>query len=278
MRSVWTGALSFSVLNMQMKLGSAVKAGSGLRMIRTTDGAAIKFLRHAEGEITEVPWDKIGKGYDAPDGSLVVMSKAEQDAVYGEKNRVARLLMFTDASNVPPMAARTAYWVQPDTGGGKVYALLASTLQATGKVAVIQFAMRQKMEIAVLRPLDGYLALEALEWDSDLIRPDFAAPPNVADEQEQALTRQLIEDMSGKYDHAEQKDVSREAMMTAIQDKLDTGQVIRPPAVAQNPGLTPAADLTAQLKAAVEAQKTKEGAKTPAPRTARKTVRKSVNA
>jgi DNA end-binding protein Ku len=261
-----------------MKLGSSVKANKGLRQVRVKDGAKIEYLRHAQGETEEVPWDQIGKGYDAPDGSLVVMTDDEQKAVYGEKNRVAKVLMFTDASHVPPMAAKTCYWVQPDTGGEKVYALLASSLQATGKVAVIEFAMRQKMEIAVLRPLDGFLALESLEWDADLIRPDFNAPADVATEQEHELARNLIQDMSGKYDHSEQRDVSREAMMAAIQAKLDTGQVLRPASV-QGSGPAPL-DLTAQLQAAVEAQKPKEGETQPVPkpRAQRATTRRKANA
>ena len=282
MKSAWSGVFDLGGLSVPVKLGASVKDnGLSLRQVRVSDGARIQYLRHAEGETEEVPWEEIGKGYDAPDGTLVIMTEDEQKAVYGDKNRVARIVKFTDAHQIPPMSAKTAYWVMPDVNGARGYAVLAEVLRELGKVAVIEYAMRFKMVTAVLRPIDGYLALESLEWDRDMIKPDFAAPVNTATEQEMDLTRQLVTAMTGKYDHEAQVDTSSADMMAAIQKKIDTGQSVTPPPSVDAPskGATRGVgsvngSLTDALKAAVAAHKTPEGEPTPvpAPRARRKTA------
>lgn len=257
MRSTWSGSITLSLLNMPVKLGSTTKDNSlGLHMVRATDGSKIRFTRVAEADGKEVPWGATAKGYDAPDGSLVILDNKDFEAAYGSKNRVANVLMFTDASNIPPMAAKTSYWVQPDIGGEKTYALLAQALQATGKVAVLTFAMRERVSVAVLRPHDGYLSLESLQWDSDLIKPDFAAPPQTATEAEQELALKLIEQMTAKYDHATQVDESAEALRAVIQHKIEAGHVLKP-ATSDAPKQGMPQDLAASLQAAVDAQKGK---------------------
>ena len=278
MRSIWTGTLTILPLNIPVKLGSAVKKNElGLHMVRKTDGSRIRFTRVAEADDKEVGWDDIAKAHNAPEG-LVVLDKKDFEKAYGAKNRVATVLMFTDASNIPPMAVKSSYWIQPDVGGDKTYALLAGALSKTGKVAVIQFAMRERVSVAVLRAYDGYLAIESLEWAADLLTPDFAAPVDTASDTEHELTLTLIERLSDKYDHAAQKDVSSEAVAAVIQDKIAKGQYIAPPARPESTG-TAQQDLTAQLKAAVEAQKKPDVKEVPKPRAQRKTpVRKNVNA
>jgi DNA end-binding protein Ku len=273
MRSIWTGAIQFGPLTVPVKLGSAVKENKlDLHMVRDTDGSPIRFTRVAEKDGAEVEWSHVAKGYDAPDGSLVVLKKPDFEAAFGPKNRVATVLMFTEATNVPPMATATAYWIQPNTGGEKSYALLAAELQRQGKVGVITFAMRERLAVAVLRPHDGYLSLEKLEWDADLIRPDFAAPADHGTETEQELTRQLIEIATDKYDHTTQEDPSRAALATVIQGKIERKEVIAAPPRPDNVGVP--ADLTAQLQAAVNAQKAKAPAKADA-KPKRATTRRS---
>lgn len=254
MRSIWSGAISLSLLNVPVKLGSSSKDNTlGLHMVRRSDGSRVKFTRTAEADGKEVGWDEIVKGYEAADGSLVLLEKTDFQAAYGEKNRVAELLMFTDAANVPPMAVKSAYWVAPALSGAKTYALLAGALQAAGKVAILTFAMRERVSVAVLRACDGYLALEALEWDADMVRPDFAAPPDTATQDERELAATLIASMTAKYDHAAQADASAEAVMTVIQGKIERGEVIAGPPRPDNAGAP--MDLMATLTAAVAAQK-----------------------
>lgn len=255
MRSLWTGAVSLSLLNVPVKLGSSSKDNSlGLHMVRKSDGSPIKFKRVAEADGAEVSWGDIAKGYDSPDGSLVILDKDDFDRAYGDKNRTAQVLMFADAADIPPMAVKASYWMQPEKGGEKTYALLASALQSTGKVAVLTFAMRERESVAVMRAHDGYLALETLEWESDLVKPDFAAPPQTATEAEQDLALKLIGQMSGTYDHSAQTDKSTEAVMAVIQAKIETGQTVKPVRGEKAEAAAPV-DLMAALTAAVSEKK-----------------------
>ena len=258
MRSIWSGAITLSLINIPVHLGSTTKDnGLSLRLVRQSDGSRIKYPKIAEADGKEVPWHEIGKGYDAPDGSLVVLSQDEVRNVHGEKNRTAEITMFTDAGNIPPLAVKSSYWVEPETGGAKTYALLAGALQDAGEVAVLTFSMREKEAVAILRAHDGYLALETLEWDANMVRPDFAAPPQTASKADQELAAKLIADMTGKYDHTTQVNKSDDAVMAVIQGKIETGQVIKPPASPGAPRRGMPADLTASLQAAVDAQKGK---------------------
>jgi DNA end-binding protein Ku len=258
MRSIWSGAITLSLINIPVHLGSTTKDnGLSLRLVRQSDGSRIKYPTIAEADGREVQWNEIGKGYDAPDGSLVVLSQDEVKKVHGPKNRVAEILMFTEAASIPPLAVKSSYWVEPDTGGAKTYALLAGALQDTGKVAVLTFSMREKEAVAVLRAHDGYLALETLEWDANMTRPDFPAPAQTASAADQSLALKLIADMSGKYDHAAQANRSDDAVMEIIQKRIEAGQVIKAPANPDAPHRGMPANLTASLQAAVDAQRAK---------------------
>ncbi len=273
MRSIWSGDISVSLLNMPVKLGSTTQDNElGLRMVRKSDGSQIKFKRVAEADGQEVEWNDTAKGYDAPDGSLVILDKADFDEAYGPKNRVASLLMFTDASNVPPLASKTSYWVQPGKGGEKIYALLAQALQRSGKVAILTLAVRQREAVAVLRPQDGYLSLEPLNWDADILRPDFAAPPQTATGDEVDMALRLIDQLTEKYDHAAQADTSTEKLTAVIQAKIERGDIVAPPARPEGTGPQAAVDLMSALAAAVETSQ--KAAPAPAPRT-RKTAAKA---
>ena len=253
MQSIWTGAITLSKLQMPVKLGSSSQDSSlGLHLVRKEDGSRIRFTRVAEADGKEVPWDDTAKGYSAPDGSLVILDKTDFEEAFGPKNRVAELLMFTDAGSIPRAATDKSYLCQPDRGGEGAYALLADTLQRSGKVGIVTFAMRQRVTMAVLRAEEGYLYLEKLKWHSDMLQPDFKAPESTASEEEQALAMKLVESMSGKFDYEGSVDTSAEALSGIIQDKIEKGDVIAPPTAPDNGGTTAMMSLMDGLTASLK--------------------------
>jgi DNA end-binding protein Ku len=254
MRSNWTGKVELSLLSLPVRLGSATTDGGlVLHQVRASDGSPVKYVRVAEADGQEVPWPEVAKGYDAPDGSLVILDDEDFKTAYGEKNRVARIALFVPESQVPRTASRKFHLVQPDKGGEKAYALLASVLAKTGKVAVLTFAMRQRESIAVLRSQDGYLILEELEYHADVLMPDFAAPRQDFTEAEEDLAMDLIGRMSGDFDYPSYTDKSAEALGAVIAQRIEHGQVISPPAKPAGPsGPEQALDLMAALSAAVK--------------------------
>lgn len=241
-----------------MVLGSGVKQSQlGLHMVRKTDGAPIGYQYVSKTDGKPVPWDQVARGYDTPDGNLVVLDDDDFKRAYGTNSKVAEITQFARADEIPPMTIDKSYWVKPDTGGEKTYALLAHVLEDTGKVAVVTFAMRERENTAVLRAEDGYLSLETLHWDTELLRPDFAAPPMTASLEEQRLARTLVEDMTRAFDHGAQVDRSGEALHAVIQGKIETNQVVASPVATVKSEVTPPQDLMAALKASVDANKPK---------------------
>jgi DNA end-binding protein Ku len=262
LRSIWKGSLSLSLINVPVKLGSTSTDNTlNLHQVDKRDGSRIKYVKKNEVTGEEVAWADIAKGYDSPEG-LVVLDNADLKKAYGQVSRVAEIVMFTDPANVPPLAVKSSAWVQPDTGGERTYALLASVMQETGKVAILKYRMRDREAMAVLRSHDGYLSLEALEYESSLVTPDFAAPTDTSDDKDRALAKDLIKSMEGKYNHSTQVDPVGEALQEVIKAKIETGQVVRPPAAESTPGMP--VEFTKVLEAAV-ALKKEENA--PAPKT-----------
>src|ERR1700722_88621 len=256
MRSSWSGALEVSpFLTLPIRLGNAVHDNRvKLRRVRKDDGAEFKSVRTAE-DGKEVLWADTRQAYDAPDGSLVILEDDEVKDTRGDLDKIARVIEFTDPSNLPGMqAARTAYWVQPEPGGEAGYAMLASTMHETGKVAIVRYAMRDREALAVLHAEEGYLLLQGLEWDSDLVRPDFPAPMDRSTDAERRLANTLVMEMSAKYDHAAQVDQSREKLMELINSKVKGGKGISAPPKAGIKTTQPT-NLADALRASVEAHK-----------------------
>lgn len=266
MQSIWTGAITLSKLQMPVRLGSSSRDNEmGLHLVRKADGSKIRFTRVAAADGKEVAWADTAKGYDAPDGSVVILEDDDFKEAFGPKNRVAELVMFTDGDSIPRTAADKSYLCQPDRGGEGAYALLASTLQRTGKVGIVTFAMRQRVSMAVLRAEEGYLYLEKLKWHSDMLQPDFKAPESTASEEEQALALKLVESMSGKFDYEGSVDTSAEALNAIIQAKIEKGDVIAAPKGSDNGGSAALMTLMDGLQASLQATVPEQ-----APPTARK--------
>ena len=268
MRSIWSGSISLSFLNVPVSLGSTTHdSGPELHQVRRQDGSRIRYRRYAEADGPdgpEVPYIDVVRGYVAPDGPLVTLTPGEMRQKH---DKTVSIVTFTSADGIPPLASRPAYWVEPDRkqpNAAKAYALLADSLQASGKVAIVKFAMRDSVAVAVLRPVDGYLAVEPLEFAANLVKPDFAAPENTATEAERKLMLQVIDSMSGEYDHAAQADQSAETTMALIQSKIERGDVRETPLSPARADAGAPQDFTAVLQAAVEAQKAKAPAKAPA--------------
>lgn len=264
MKSMWNGTAGVSLLVFPIKLGSAVGDSKlELHQVRKSDGSRIRYRRYAEADGPageEVRYGDIGKGYEAPDGSIVVLSDEDFEAAYGEKSREAKITMFTDATAVPRIALDSAYHVQPGKGGEKAYALLADAMFRAGKVAIMTIALREREFLAVLSPDEenpGYLLLTRLTWYADIRRPDFPVPLAQFSDAERAMADQLIEAHSGIFSHSGYRDESQERLTAIVQAKIEANQVIAAATPAQastaHSGPQQAMDLMTMLRGSVDA-------------------------
>jgi DNA end-binding protein Ku len=266
-RSMWKGSFGISLLNVPVKLGAAVSDNDlKLHQHRKSDGSRIKYVRVAEADGQEVPYSDIVKGAEAVDGSVVLLTDDDLNEAFGEKSRNAKILMFTDPQSIPRVAAGKAYVVQPDTGGEKTYALLAGSLQRTGKVAVVTIALRQRERLALIYSDGGYLYMETLEWSDDVRTPDFTAPDVEITAAEADMADHLVAAMSGDFDYSAHHDESKQRLAELVAKKAETGQAI---SSATPDTHSPAPDIASALEASLSALKSAQES-VPEPRAARK--------
>lgn len=259
MRAMWKGTISFGMMVIPVKLGTAVSSEDlELHQVRRSDGSRIGYERYAKADGKPVEYEDVAKGYESPDGSMVILEDADFELAYGQKNRAAKITSFTSAKSLPRTAHRQSYLVQPDKGGEQAYALLARVLWRTDKAGVVHIALGTRQALALLYATgNGYLMLERLQWAADVKVPDFQAPEAYpVDDKQVELAEAYIAMMTEPFDWQAQADTSMEALRAVIDSKLSTGQGTAPAAAAAETGTaTTATDMIAALTASIEAKK-----------------------
>src|SRR6478609_5404063 len=169
-RAIWSGSISFGLLNVPVKLYSAVaRRNIALREIRESDSARIKHRRVAEGTDDEVPYDEIIKAYEITPGQYVPISKGEMASMAPEKTRAIDVQDFVDLEEIDPIYFDSPYYLGPADGAEKAYSLLASALESSGKVAISRFVFRNKEHLAALRAEGGILTLTTMRFADEVV-------------------------------------------------------------------------------------------------------------
>ena len=263
-RAIWSGSISFGLLNVPVKLYSAVaRRNIALREIRESDSARIKHRRVAEGTDEEVPYDEIIKAYEITPGQYVPISKDEMASMAPEKTRAIDVQDFVDLEEIDPIYFDSPYYLGPADGAEKAYSLLAAAMKAAGKVAIARFVFRNKEHLAAIRTSGGVLTLTTMRFADEVVPaseleevlPDKA--PKVA-KREQEMAEQLIESLSADFDPGAYRDEYREQLLGLIERKAEGKEIVA--SEAEAPQATKAPDLMAALEQSIAAVKDK-GAK-----------------
>ena len=269
-RAIWSGSISFGLLNVPVKLYSAVARRSiALREIRESDSARIKHRRVAEGTDEEVPYESIVKAFEITPGQYVPISKDEMSALAPEKTRAIDVQDFVDLDEIDPIYFDSPYYLGPAEGAEKAYSLLAKAMGASGKVAIARFVFRNKEHLAALRAAGGVLTLTTMRFADEVVAPgelEDVLPegaPKVA-KKEQEMAQQLIDSLSTEFDPAAYRDEYREQLMSLIERKAEGKEIVA--SEAEAPQATKAPDLMAALEESIAAVKGKgDGGKKAAP-------------
>jgi DNA end-binding protein Ku len=265
-RAIWSGSISFGLLNVPVKLYSAVaRRGISLREIRESDGARIRHRRVAEGTDEEVPYEEIVKAFEITPDRYVPLSKDEIGALAPEKNRAIEVQDFVDLDQIDPIYFDSPYYLGPAPGAEKAYALLAQAMDESGKVAIARFVFRNKEHLAALRPNGGVLTLTTMRFADEVVPPSELedvlpeGKPQVA-KQEVEMAEQLIESLSRDFDPGAYRDEYREQLLGLIERKAEGKDVMAAPA-AEERQPTKAPDLMAALEESIAAVKSKDEGK-----------------
>jgi len=269
-RAIWSGTISFGLLNVPVRLFSAVaRRNIALREIRESDSARIKHRRVAEGTDEEVPYENIVKAYELTPGQYVPLSKDEMSALAPEKTRAIDVQDFVDIEEIDPMYFDSPYYLGPADGAEKAYSLLAAAMESSGKAAISRFVFRNKEHLAAIRAADGVLTLTTMRFHDEVVPPaelDDALPdkkPKVA-KREQQMAEQLIDSLSTAFEPGAYKDEYREQLLALIEQKAEGKEIVAPETEA--PKATKAPDLMAALEESIAAVKEKGSGEKKAPK------------
>jgi DNA end-binding protein Ku len=262
-RAIWSGTISFGLLNVPVKLYSAVaRRGISLREIRESDGARIRHRRVAEGTDEEVPYAEIVKAFEITPDRYVQLSKDEIAALAPEKTRAIEVQDFVDLDQIDPIYFDSPYYLGPAEGAEKAYSLLARAMDESGKVAIARFVFRNKEHLAALRPNDGVLTLTTMRFADEVVPPSDLedvlpeGKPKVA-KQEVEMAEQLIESLTREFDPSAYRDEYREQLLALIERKAEGKEVLEAPA-GEEPQATAAPDLMSALEESIAAVKAKK--------------------
>jgi DNA end-binding protein Ku len=262
-RAIWSGSISFGLINIPVKLFSAVtERAVRFNQIDTRNGARIRTRKVNAEDGSEVPPDVIAKGYEVTKGNYVIVTDDELASLQPRATHTIDLQEFVDLDEIDPMYFDGAYWVAPDDRAAKPYTLLVEAMQQANKVAIARFVMRAKQYVAVMRPRDGRLVLSMMVYEdemnpaTDIVEFDQLDDVEVTD-RELTMAEQLIESLSAEFTPSAFHDSYREELLDMIHAK-DAGEE-RVLSVVAGPDEDKVIDLMAALEASVAAARSARG-------------------
>jgi len=239
-RAMWSGAISFGLVNIPVKLYKATASTSGRQIsfhqIHKTCGTRLRHIRWCPKDEVEVPWDEVAKGYEFEKGKYVELSDEELDALLPEEDHATVAIEnFVAMEEVDPIYYDRAYYLSPD-GSPKAYALLYDVLESTGKVAVARVLLRTRSHLALVRVFDAHLLLETMYYHSEIVDP--AEIPGVpagktgqVDRKQAEMARTLIESMTIDWEPTRYRDEFSAQVKQVIERKISGGEVVEAPAL-----------------------------------------------
>ncbi|MGH2965889.1 MAG: Ku protein [Solirubrobacterales bacterium] len=258
-RAIWTGSISFGLLNVPVRLYSAVSRKSvSFKELRASDSSRVRHKRVAEADGEEVPYEEIVKGYELAPEQYVVLTREELEELDPQKTKAIEIQDFVDLDEIDPIYFDHPYYLGPDKGAEKAYALLIKAMTDSSKVAIARFVLRNRENLAALRPMGKVLTMATMRFADEVVSPDELddiIPENgrKLDKREVEMARQLIESLSGEFEPDKYRDEYREELLALIERKARGEEVVQ--AVSEEPKPTKAPDLMAALEESLAAVK-----------------------
>lgn len=255
MRPIWTGAITFGLVNIPVRLQSAIRAKEhvSFRLLHKKDLSPIKYERVCQKEGEPVAWKDIVKGYEYARGKYVVLDEEDFKAAAIDSTKAIEILDFVDNDEVDPRYFDTPYYVVPQKGGEKAYALLREAIKNTGKVGIGKITMRtNSLHLAGVKAVGDALVLELMRFGAEVVDADELEFPSDAGvrPQELQMATQLIENLSSTFDPSKYTDDYHDNLMKIIKAKMK-GKPIEV-AAPEEPAGTEVVDLIARLKESLE--------------------------
>jgi DNA end-binding protein Ku len=254
-RAIWKGSISFGLVSIPIALYPATRREElKFRLLRKSDLSPVNYKRVAEKDGKEVPWNEIVKGYEYEKGNYVVLKDEDFQRVDLEATQTVDIQDFVDQKEIDPMFFYKPYYLEPQKGGDKAYALLRDALKDTNKVGVAKVVIKTRQYLAGVKPENGALVLELMHFADELADPEKLHVPKKTEvgKREINMAKSLIDSMSSKWNPEKYKDDYREALMEVIEEKVEAGgkEIEEEPKKAPRP--TKVIDLVSVLQKSLE--------------------------
>src|SRR3954447_2697788 len=256
-RSIWTGAISFGLVTVPVKLYSAINRKSvRFHQLNGKSGVRIAQKRVDPASGDEVPYEDIVKGYEIAQDRYVVIEPGELEALAPKKTKTIEIEDFVELAQIDPIFYDHPYYLAPGPGGAKPYRLLLDAMAETEKVAIARVVIRSKEQLVALRPMGDALGMATMIFADEVLPPDSLDEiDEVKDikttKRELDIAKQLVESLAGDFEPDKYTDSYREQVLDMIERKAQGESIAtQPEHVDVGP---PAPDLMGALKASLEA-------------------------
>jgi DNA end-binding protein Ku len=256
-RAIWSGAISFGLVNIPVKLYSAVSRKTvRFHQIDSESGGRVRQKRVGP-DGNEVAYEQIVKGYEIGPDRYVTITPEELESLEPEKTRTIDIEDFVDLDDIDPIFYDHPYYLAPDTGAAKAYRLLVDAMDDAGKVAIARVVLRSKEHLVAIRPRAGVLAMETMLFADEVIPPDALDELSTDGEaktsdRELEMAKQLIDSLSADFEPEKYRDEYRERVLDMIERKAQ-GETVVIETPAEEPAKVP--DLMAALEASIASAK-----------------------
>jgi DNA end-binding protein Ku len=255
MRAIWTGALSFGLINIPIRLYSATATEDKLDfdMLHKTDLSPIRYARVCRADGKEIPYDQIVKGYEYREGDYVILTDEDFKNASPRKTKAIDILDFAKESEIDTIYYEKPYFLEPDKGAEKAYALLREALKKSKKVGVASFVLRNREHLAIVKPYGKALLLNQLRFKEEVRSTDGLNLPDSAKarDKEIDMALSLIEHLTETFKPEDYKDTYKQQLKKVIEAKAK-GKKIK--SKEKEPEPTDVVDLVAMLKASLKKQ------------------------
>jgi DNA end-binding protein Ku len=254
MRAIWTGSISFGLVNIPIKLYSGAESRDGidLRMLHKPDQAPIRYAKICTEEEKEVDFKEVVKAYEYEKGHFIVLDEEDFKAAEGEKTSTIDINIFTDEDQIDVRYLEKPYYMEPAKGGEKAYALLREALKKSDKIAIARFVLRQREHLAAIKPVGAVLVLNQMRFPADLRTPGGLKLPEAGGikSDELKMAGALIDQLTKPFIPEDFHDTYTEELEERIEAKIK-----HQPAPQAHAKTKPVGDLMAALKASLEETK-----------------------
>ena len=258
MRAIWKGAIAFGLVNVPVKVYSATEDHDiSLHQVHNADGGRIRYQRRCEVCSKIIDYEDIDKAYE-DDGRTVILTREELKSIPAENSHEIDVVQFVPADQLDPIMFEKSYYLEPDSKSPKAYVLLRRALEDTDRVAIVQFALREKTRLGALRIRDDILMLQSLLWADEVREASFPALETSIriSAQEREMSAALVDSMAADFEPEQFTDDYQLQLRQLIDAKLEKGESLDTEetfgAVAAEAGSGEVIDLMEALKRSLE--------------------------